>query len=127
MGIAILKYKDTGLEFDFADGCYSYNDIQIGELTKPTADIQFMDNKDMEDHTELTIEGRLSPILLMNGAEFGVLVGDRFYPAEYNERYAHTKAFGMSIFKLRVYDPGGTSIWTGNRTGLCNKSPDGCL
>ena len=62
-----------------------------------------MDNKDMEDHTELTIEGRLSPILLMNGAEFGVLVGDRFYPAEYNERYAHTKAFGMSIFKLRAF------------------------
>ena len=57
----------------------------------------------MEDHTELTIEGRLSPILLMNGAEFGVLVGDRFYPAEYNERYAHTKAFGMSIFKLRAF------------------------
>ena len=101
--LLILKYKDTGLEFDFADGCYSYNDIQIGELTKPTADIQFMDNKDMEDHTELTIEGRLSPILLMNGAEFGVLVGDRFYPAEYNERYAHTKAFGMSIFKLRAF------------------------
>lgn len=99
----ILKYKDTGLEFDFADGCYSYNDIQIGELTRPTADIQFMDNKDMEDHTELTIEGRLSPILLMNRAEFGVLVGDRFYPAEYNERYAHTKAFGMSIFKLRAF------------------------
>ena len=101
--LLILKYKDTGLEFDFTDGCYSYNDIQIGELTKPTADIQFMDNKDMEDHTELTIEGRLSPILLMNGAEFGVLVGDRFYPAEYNERYAHTKAFGMSIFKLRAF------------------------
>ena len=39
----------------------------------------------------------------MNGAEFGVLVGDCFYPAEYNERYAHTKAFGMSIFKLLAF------------------------
>ena len=62
-----------------------------------------MDNKEQEDGTALTIEGRLSPILLMNGAEFGILIGDTFYPAEWNERYAHTKAFGVSVFKLRAF------------------------
>lgn len=101
--LLILKYKNPKLEFDFFDGCYGFRNIPIGELTKPTADIQFMDNKEQEDGTALTIEGRLSPILLMNGAEFGIRIGDTFYPAEWNERYAHTKAFGVSVFKLRAF------------------------
>lgn len=108
----ILKYRDNGLQFDFwkedviLEGAkpekkfvFGYRGISTGFLDKQTADVQFMDVVD----NKLVIEGRLSPILRMNNSEFGIRVGTEFYPAVYTERYAHTKAFGVTIFKRYAF------------------------
>lgn len=101
--LLILKYKNNQLEFSFDGDRYGYAGHMINSLSTPTADIQFMDYEEAEDGILLTIDGRLSPILLMNHAEFGVMAGGKFVPAVYNGRYAHTKAFGTSVFKLHSF------------------------
>ena len=108
----ILKYRNRDLQFDFweeeqeLDGMktekkfvFGYHGISAGFLDKQTADVQFMDVVD----NKLVIEGRLSPILRMNGSEFGVRAGSEFYSPVYTERYAHTKAFGYTIFKRYAF------------------------
>jgi CDP-glycerol glycerophosphotransferase (TagB/SpsB family) len=111
--LLILKYKNDKLEYNFkvdrtgldssVEGELYFEDTYVNKISQATADIQFMDYEEQENGIILTIEGRVSPILLMNGAEFGVMVDNVFIPAVYNERYAHTKAFGISIFKLRAF------------------------
>ncbi len=101
--LLMLKYQNKKLEFDFEGGFYCFEGNPVGALTKPTADIQFMDNADDHGKTNLTIEGRLNPIMLMNGGMFGVMAKNHFYPAVFDQRYAHTKAFGMSVYKLHAF------------------------
>lgn len=123
--LLILKYRNNNLQFEFDNGYFGYKGIRVGSLYRhledaeqdtkksvaatskkvhvPTADIQFMDTDDGVGSSMLKIEGRISPILLMNNAKFGVLSGKDFYPAELEERYAHTKAFGTTIFKLTAF------------------------
>lgn len=110
----ILKYRNQDLQFDFWEEeepkeeeskeeetesekrlVFGYHGIPTALLEKQTADVQFMDVVD----GKLVIEGRLSPILRMNGSEFGIMIDSEFYPAVYTERYAHTKTFGVAIFK----------------------------
>ncbi len=112
----ILKYHDQGLQMDFwkikddlqeaVEGqtqpmkwVFGYHKIPSGDLLKQTADVQFMDVVD----GKLIIEGRVSPILLMNGSTFGIRIGEEFYEPQYSERYAHTKAFGVAIFKRYAF------------------------
>lgn len=100
----ILKYRDRKLEFEFwkssgEEWVFGYHGVEAGELSGQTADIQFMN----VEGDRLVIEGRLSPIALMQGSQFGVMAGDCFYPARMTERYAHTKAFGVTIFKRYAF------------------------
>ena len=76
-----------------------YHGAKGALLEKQTADVQFMDVID----NKLVIEGRLSPVLLMNDSEFGIWDGNIFRQPEYQERYAHTKAFGVTIFKRYAF------------------------
>lgn len=99
----ILKYKDTHLEYDFfaENGRYYYGfrAQKAGLWSDLTVDIQAM----RYEKNCLSIDGRVSPFVYMNGSHFYVQAGKQKILVQRKERYAHTKAFGVSIYKLQAF------------------------
>lgn len=102
--LLILKYHNTDLCYDFyKDGeniNYGYRNKVLGRLSDVTVEIQSMDY----NRGVLAISGTVSPIAFMNGNKVCLKVNDEEYDIKICERYSHTKAFGVSIYKRVSFD-----------------------
>ncbi len=100
----ILRQQNPSLEFDWIKEnggfVYCYEGIRAGSFEDITADIISME---YSSAGVLTIEGRVSPLAYMNGSRFLIYAGDQAVEPQKKERYALTKAFGISIYKLQSF------------------------
>lgn len=104
----ILKQQDTQLEYEWIkeNGAffYGYEGVKAGPFDDITADIVSMTyDPCAETDGILTIEGRVSPLVYMQGSRFLIYAGGQVIEPQKKERYALTKAFGVSIYKLQSF------------------------
>jgi CDP-glycerol glycerophosphotransferase (TagB/SpsB family) len=99
----ILKKRDPHLEYEWIreNGAlfYGYEGVKAGTFSEITADIVTMSY----EQEVLTIEGRVSPLVYMHGSRFMIYANDVPVIPQKKERYALTKAFGISIYKLQSF------------------------
>lgn len=100
----ILKQQDTQIEYEWIkeNGTYfyGYEGVRAGSFDDITADIVSMEYAPCE---VLTIEGRVSPLVYMQGSRFLIYAGGQVIEPQKKERYALTKAFNVSIYKLQSF------------------------
>jgi CDP-glycerol glycerophosphotransferase (TagB/SpsB family) len=98
----ILKY---GPDFHFQLGFYNNtayygtDHILFGQVNNLKTNMVFMDYW----NNRLEIDGTIHPILYSMADEIFFQYGDRKYNLNYNERYAHTKVFGVSVYKAHSF------------------------
>ncbi len=113
----ILKHRDKSLEYSISRKgdkyYYGYDGIKAGLLSEATVDIQNM----KYENDILHIDGRISPILFMNNSRVYIQNGKNQTDIALNERYAHTKAFGVSVYKLKAFHA-DVSIKSGSSVSL---------
>lgn len=94
-----IKYQDEKLQFDtyYMDrkAYVGRNNTISAPLDSQSVDIQLMECNDGVLH----IDALLSGIYDLETGSFSVKKGETEYPIEYNERYAHTKLFGITVYK----------------------------
>lgn len=99
-----VKYLDETLQMD----TYSLNrELYVGRnhvVERPETslyiDIQLMEYKE----GRLYIDALLSGIFDLEQGNIIAKVGEKEYPIVYNERYAHTKLFGITIYKRKSFE-----------------------
>lgn len=74
---------------------YGYSNVVFNKIQTLKTNILFMN----EDQGVLHIDGTVHPILFTMADEVYILFHGKKYALQYNERYALTKVFGVSIFK----------------------------
>jgi CDP-glycerol glycerophosphotransferase (TagB/SpsB family) len=113
----ILKYGE-GYRFDlgFYNNIlyYGAGSVLLGQVNNLRTNILFMDYRD----ERLEIDGTVHPILFSMAEEVFFQYENKKFPLEYNERYALTKVFGVSIYKshsfhlsLPMKNPNGETLF----------------
>ena len=99
---AVLKY---GEDYKFVRGYlagkayYGDGETMFNKIETLRTTIAFMDYRD----GLLEFDGLVHPILYSMAEEVYLQFQGIDYPLTYNERYAHTKAFGVSLFKSHSF------------------------
>lgn len=78
---------------------YGYGNTVFGRVDSLKTNVLFMNEEDGVLH----IDGTVNPILFSMADEVYISFGGKNYALQYNERYALTKVFGVSIFKRHSF------------------------
>ena len=98
----ILKYGDNfSMEKRYLVGKahYGHGDVMFGRIENLKANILFMNEHDNVLH----IDGTIHPILYAMSEEVYIRYHGKKYALNYNERYALTKVFGVSVYKRHSF------------------------
>ncbi len=99
----ILKYGDDfRMKKTYLAGKahYGYGTATFGRIENLKTNILFMNEHDDLLH----IDGTVHPILFAMAEEIYIRYNGKKYPLHYNERYALTKVFGVSVYKRHSFD-----------------------
>lgn len=100
--LGILKYGEDyrfKLGFSNTTAYYGADNIMLGQINNLKTNMVFMEYW----NDRLEIDGTVHPILYSMADEVYFMYGDKKYPLVYNERYAHTKVFGVTIYKSHSF------------------------
>lgn len=78
---------------------YGYGNVILGKVENLNTNVLFMN----EENGVLHIDGTVNPILFSMADHVYIHFHGKKYPLQYNERYALTKVFGVSIFKRHSF------------------------
>lgn len=98
----ILKYgEDFHFQKSYLAGepYYSCAETVFNRISNLKTNILFMDYRD----GRLEVDGTVHPILFSMAEEVYFLFDEKKYKLQYNERYALTKVFGVSIYKSHSF------------------------
>ena len=99
-----IKYNDPELNFDYYDFdkkmYYGKGKNISNPLSKHSVDIIYMECKEGNLH----IDAVCADLYDLDAGDFECVVGEDVFDIRYTERYAHTKIFGVAVYKKRPFE-----------------------
>ena len=98
----VLKYGDDfsmDKRYLVGKAHYGHGDVMFGRIENLKANVLFMNEHDNVLH----MDGTIHPILYAMAEEVYIRYHGEKYALKYNERYALTKVFGVSVFKRHSF------------------------
>lgn len=98
-----IKYKDENFKYEkyYLKGkeYFGYDSVLVDALENQKINIQYMEYRD----DRIYIDGTISGIYDLDSGRLIACCNDEEYEPSYNERYSHTKLFGVSFYKRRAF------------------------